>query len=209
MPKSKRPPPTGWSESTTPSGDTLLIYSIRGSKNQAIPLILGGGALGLGLWGLYWLLGAGGLTLAGYIFLLVPAGTALFGLYALDIALFATTTYRLAPGLFSADRRALFKSWRRDIPRARINRLFQQYTPPRASASHSNQGDWVTFLGYEEGGKAKDFPISEMSTPEEAKWVGKQLARWSGLPIGRGFGAGLEEADPSELPDLEDSEGKG
>lgn len=66
---------------------------------------------------LQWLIVGGELTAAGYVFLLVPGAVVLFGVYVLDIALVARTTYLLGSLCFVWTRHSLFGRKSLEIPR--------------------------------------------------------------------------------------------
>ncbi len=196
-------PPSCWSVAPVATGGTQLTFAVRGGLKQYLLVALGAALLLGGLYGLYWLLAEGELTLAGFIFLLIPAGVALFGVYVLDIALLARTTYVLDSGNFAWKRHSIFGDKSLDIPRQQIKRISQQYSPPGDSQPQGHPGNWTTFVSYEAvgTGKARDLALDGLSTPQEARWLGPLLAKWSGMPIQRGFGASHDEANPDELPD--------
>ncbi len=195
-------PPVFWTESISNEGGTLLTYAVRGGAKQAALTALGAGFTLGGAWFLYWLLGDG-LTIAGALLLLVPAGGVLFGLYCLDITLLAHTAHLLSRHGLSVRRYSLFGSTNTDIPRQAIVEISQRYSPPGPSAATGSPGDWVTFVVYRPTGddKATEHAMGGLHTEAEARWLGPLLAEWAHVPLRRGFGAGYEEADPAELPD--------
>lgn len=196
-------PPPCWSLDSDGAGTTQLTYAVRGGAKQAVLVALGGALLLGGLYGIHALLAGGGLTVAGYILLLVPAGIALAGVYVLDIALVVRTTYRLGPVVLSSSRESLFGRRSQDIPRAAVQSIQQNYSPPGDSAPAGHPGDWTTLVTYRAlaDGKERVLALAGLSTPAEARWLGPLLAGWAGLPLQRGFGPAFEEADPAELPD--------
>lgn len=199
-------PPSCWMVDTPPTGGTRLVFAVRGGIKQVLLVALGAALLLGGLYGLYWMLTEGELTVAGFIILLIPAGVALFGVYVLDIALLARTTYVLEGALFSWRRYSIFGDKSLQIPRQQIKGIHQAYSPPGPSQPQGHPGYWTTFISYESVGSRKpsDLAMDGLSTPEEARWLGPLLEKWSGLKLKRGFGAAYDEADPAELPGLQD-----
>jgi hypothetical protein len=201
-------PPSCWTAGATDTGAVRLTFAVRGGLKQYLLAALGAALLLGGLYGSWWMLAGGELTLAGFIFLAIPAGIALFGVYVLDIALLARTTYVLDSGLFAWRRYSIFGNKSLEIPRQQVRGISQQYSPPGRSQPRGHPGNWTTFVSYEVVGtkKARDLAIDGLSTPEEARWLGPVLAKWSGVRLQRGFGASYAEADPAELPDLPDGQ---
>jgi hypothetical protein len=201
-------PPSCWSVDRTETGVMRLTFAVRGGIKQYVLVALGAALLLAGCYAIYWLLAGGELTVAGFVFLLAPAGVALFGVYVLDIALLARTTYILESGLFAWRRHSLFGDKSLEIPRQQIKGLSQHYSPPGPSQPQGHPGSWTTFISYEIVGsrKPRDLAIDGLSTPEEARWLGALLTQWSGLWLQRGFAASYVEADGAELPDLQDAQ---
>ena len=186
---------------------TQLTYAMRGAR-QWVAAAIGGAFLCGGLYAIYWLLALGGgeLTIAGYIFLLVPGGAAAFGVYALDIGLTARTTYVLGARTLTHARESVFQRKRDEIARGTVTHISQQYSPPGEDAPSGDPGNWTTFVNYKLPGekKERDLPIDGLSSEAEARWLGPLLAEWAGVKLKRGHGPAFEEADPAELPDLSD-----
>jgi hypothetical protein len=197
-------PPIFWSVDASSADGVLLTYAIRGGASRWALLSIGGALLLGGLYSLYWLVAGGDLTVAGYVFLLVPAGVVLAGVYVLDIALLARTTYFLGGEKFVQLRHSLFGQKSLVIPRRSVQAVTQHYSPPGPSAPSGAEGDWTTFLAYQESGvkKPNEVALEGMRTPEEARWLGPLLAHWAQVPLDRGFGTEFDEADPAELPDI-------
>jgi hypothetical protein len=196
--------PSCWTVDTADTGGMRLTFAVRGGLKQYLLSALGAALLAGGLYAIYWLLTGGELTVAGFIFLVIPAGVALFGVYVLDIALLARTTYVLDSGNFAWRRHSIFGDKSLDIPRQQVKGISQQYLPPGYSQPQGHPGSWSTFVSYEEIGtrKARDFAMTGLSTPEEARWLGPLLADWAVVTIQRGFSAAYVEDVPVELPDL-------
>ena len=194
--------PLFWTIDTTGVEGVRLTYAVRGGVKQLALVAFGAALLLGGLYGVYWLMAGGGLTAAGYVFLLVPGGVALFGVYVLDIALLARTTYLLGSVLFVWTRHSIFGEKSLEIPRGSVKAITQQYSPPGPSAPTGAPGDWTTFVSYHDTstGKPNDFALDGLKTPEEAVWLGPLLAGWGGVELRRGFGPAFAEADPAELP---------
>jgi hypothetical protein len=201
--KRTHPTPPGWTQDSDDTGSPRLTYAVRGGAKQAVLVALAAALLLTGLYGMYFLLEGGGLTIAGFVLLLVPAGIALFGIYVLDIALVVQDRYVLGSVMLAWSRASLFGRKSLEIPLAAVDAIHQQYSPPGDSAAAGDPGDWTTFVTHRalDGGKVRDFAIAGMTTPSEARWLGPLLAQWAGLPLKRGFGPAFEEADPAELPD--------
>lgn len=197
-------PPLFWSVDTSNLDGLKLTYAVRGGARQLALLLFGIALLAGGLYALYWLVRGGDLTAAGYVFLLVPVGVVLFGLYVLDIALLAHTTYLLNNVLFVGSRHSLFGKKSREIPRGSVKAISQQYSPPGPSSPTGAPGDWTTFVSYHDSttGKPNDFALDGLKTPEEAAWLGLLFAKWGEVRLQRGFGPAFAEADPAELPEI-------
>jgi hypothetical protein len=202
-------PPLFWRLEPRADG-TLLTYAVRGGARHGALVLLGLALVGGGLYAMYWLAAGGDLTIAGYVFLLVPGCVVLFGVYVLDIALVVRTTYFLGSENFVQLRHSLFGEKSLKFPRQSLKSVTQQYSPPGPSAPSGAPGDWTTFLAYQEQGgkKPREFALEGLQTPEEARWLGRLLAQWSGVPLKRGFGPAFDEADPAELPDITGDEGR-
>lgn len=216
---------------TSAGGETQLTYAVRGGKGQVVTAALGVGLALCGLWGLGWLLlGAGDLTVAGYVFLLVPIGILVFGAYSLDVAFFARTCYVLGTHTFVAQRVAIFKPSRTIIARKSVLEILRQYSPPGHRAPVGSAGDWVLFLAYKDdqlgvgfasdglqtqdevksyssllgerrdGGRRIDFPLAGMHTHDEMQWLAPLLCEWAGLPLKEVVNPAFVEADPTQLP---------
>lgn len=198
------PTPRYWRCGPDGAGGTRLTYAVRGGGSHAAIIALGGGLVAAGAWGIAWLTAGGGLTVAGWIFLLlVPGGAIVAGLYCLDRMLLARDEYVLASSRFSARTVSLFGGRRTDIARSAIRAVVQHYTPPPAGASSSHPGDWVTFVQWRapHAGRDADFALAGLHSEAERNWLGPLLAAWAGVPLRRGFSASAAEADPDELPD--------
>lgn len=195
-------PPQFWTRKPDSQGGERLSYAVRGGAPQAVLMGLGVALVAAGLAGAFWLTWGGGLTVAGWIFLvLVPGGAVLAGAYVLDRALLARTDYVLGNGMIAVQYVSLFGARRLEIPRSLILGLVQQYTPPGQGASAANQGDWVTLVEWRTPeGQRKDLAFEGLHTDQERRWLGPLLAEWARMPIRRGFSASAEEADPAELP---------
>ena len=205
MPNRNPPPiPLFWTNHVEPEG-TRLTYAVRGGVKQGVLVALGAALLAGGLYAIYWLFaGSGELTVAGYVFLLVPAGVATFGVYVLDIALLARSSYLMDALTLTAARESLFVNKRVQIGRSAIDHLHQQYAPPGESAPSGDPGSWTTFVAYTKPGekKLRELPIDGLCSEGEARWLGPLIATWAGVKLQRGFGPAFEEADVSELPDV-------
>lgn len=202
MPAASSRPPQFWTREPDSQGGERLSYAVRGGVPQAVLMGLGGALVAAGLAGAFWLTWGGGLTVAGWIFLvLVPGGAVLAGAYVLDRALLARTDYVLGNGMIAVQYVSFFGARRLEIPRSLILGLVQQYTPPGQGASAANQGDWVTLVEWRTPeGQRKDLAFEGLHTDQERRWLGPLLAEWARMPIRRGFSASAEEADPAELP---------
>lgn len=199
--------PSCWTVDRTETGAMRLTFAVRGGLKQYALAGLGAVLLLAGFYGVYWMLAGGELTVAGFVFLLIPAGVALFGVYVLDIALLARTTYVMDSGMLAFRRSSLFGDKSLEIPRQQIKGISQHYSPPGDSQPQGHPGSWATFVSHESVGSRKptDLALDGLSTPEEARWLGPLLAQWTGIPIQRGFAASYDEADRAELPDLPDA----
>jgi hypothetical protein len=196
-------PPQYWTQAISGEGGTLLTYAVRGGAGQSAVTALGIAFLLGGAYALYWLLAGEGLTVAGALLLLVPAGALLFGVYCLDVTLLARTEHLLGSHGLSVRRISLFGATRTDIPRRAVVAIRQHYSPPGPSAATGAPGDWVTFVACRPDAQDKTgaHAMGGLHTAAEARWLGPLLADWAGVPLERGFAAGFEEADPAELPD--------
>lgn len=201
-------PPLFWTIDARGVDGVRLTYAVRGGVRHAALLVLGAALLLGGLYGMYWLAAGGDLTVAGYVFLLVPAAVVLSGIYVLDIALLAHSTCLLGRDRFVWSRKSLFGQKSHEIPRPSVKAVTQQYSPPGPSSPTGATGDWTTFVVYQGKGARKpgEFALDGLKTPEEARWLGPLLAKWGGVPLERGFGPAFEEADPAELPDISGEE---
>lgn len=84
-----------------------------------------------------------------------------------------------------------------------ITEIAQRHSPPDPSSPAGSPGTWTTFVAWRNPrGSTEELALAGMGSPEEARWLAAILAKWSGAPVIRGYGAGFEEADRSELPDL-------
>ena len=177
-----RTPPSCWTVDTAQTGGTRLTFAVRGGLKQILLVALGAALLLGGMYGIYWLLVGGELTVAGFIFLLVPAGVALFGVYVLDIALLARTTYVLDGGLFAWRRHSIFGDKSLEIPRQQVKGISQAYSPPGQSAPQGHPGTWTTFVSYEPVGskESRDLAMDGLSTPEEAAMAGPPAGKMVG-----------------------------
>lgn len=191
-----------WAREPDSQGGERLSYAVRGGSSQAVLMGLGMALVAAGLAGALWLARGGGLTVAGWILLvLVPGGAILGGAYLLDRALWARTDYVLGNGMIAVRHVSLFGTRRLEIPRSLILGLVQQYTPPGHSAPAGSEGDWVTLVEWRTPeGQHKGLVFDGLHTDQERRWLGPLLAEWTRMPIRRGFSASAEEADPAELP---------
>ena len=198
--------PCYWSQSMGGEGGTLLTYAVRGGRRQSAVKALGVLLVLAGAWAIYWLLSGGDdLTLAGAVLLIVPAGVTLLGVHCLDITLRAHTEILIGRHSLSIRRHALFGASVTDIPRRDIVEIAQQYSPPATNAGLISPGEWVTIVAFQQttGGQATEQAIDGLHTSEEARWLGPLLANWAEVPLRRGFGAGLEEAEGENMPNLD------
>lgn len=198
-------PPKYWSRAISGKGGDVLTYAVRGGTGYFVLLALGAISLSGGAWAMYWLGSEGELTVAGVIFmLLIPGGAMLFGVYCFNIALWLRFEYLLGLHAFAAHHYSLFGDTHLEIPRRAIVAINQAYVPPGKSASTATQGDWVTFVAYNnaERGKLDEYALDGWHDKEEARWLGPLLSKWAKVPLKRGFGAEFDEADPDELPEL-------
>jgi hypothetical protein len=77
---------------------------------------------------------------AGYILLLVPAGIVLFGVYVLDIAFWARTTYLLGRENFVGSRQALFGRKSLEIARPSVRNNHAELLAARAVIADERAG---------------------------------------------------------------------
>ena len=198
--------PPYWSFSVDSRGETTLTYAIRGGKAHVMLATLGATAVVGGIGFIVWMVGGGGLTIAGVVFTIVVGGVLLaFGAHCLDIVFLARSEYLLRRSDFVAGRSSIWGKKRTEIKRSNITAVAQRYSPPESSSSTGAPGTWTTFLvSRKKVGKGSDeFPIDGQGSVEEARWLGPLLAEWAGVPSTRGFGSEFEEADEKELPSLE------
>ena len=121
----------------------------------------------------------------------------LFGVYALDLALWRRDEYLLSRYVFSARRHSLFGARRRDIPRQEIVGIHQRYTPPDASSAAGAPGHWTTFIASRDAdGTDRELPIDGLRTAAEARWLAAVLVAWAGVPLLR------VHADDGDADDL-------
>ena len=204
-PSGSEAPPRYWSRATSGEGWDILTYAIREGAGYFVLLALGAALLLGGAWAIYWMTSEGELTVAGVIFLLlIPGGTMLSGVFCLNAALWRRCEYQLGSLAFEARHYSLFGDKHLEIPRHVIKEISQAYMPPGKSSPEGAQGDWVTFVAYHNAasGKLDEYALDGMRSEEEARWLGQVLTKWAKVPLKRGFGAGFEEADPEELPEL-------
>jgi hypothetical protein len=195
--------PEYWSKAADSGDGTTLTYAVRGGGTQKAVSLLGGALVLGGAWAIWWLVAGGGLTVAGVVFLLVPAGCILLGVHCLDITLRAHTSYLLGKETLAVWRSALFGGTTLSIPRQSITGISHRYSPPGKSSPTGTAGTWVTAVGYREnGGTAKELVLDGLATREEARWLGPLFGTWAGVPLQRGFASGFQEADRDELPAL-------
>ncbi len=198
-------PPRNWTRALSGEGGEILTHAVRAGGGHAFLIALGALCLLGGAWAMYWLLSEGELTVAGVIFMiLVPGGVMAFGVYALNIALWLRHDYLLGRYALAARVYSVFGDKRREIARGDIVGIRQYYTPPKSSSPAGAKGDWTTFIAYREGGHGSEneWPLDGDGTEDEARWLGPILVQWANVPLKRGHGAGVEEADPAELPEL-------
>lgn len=59
----------------------------------------------------------------------------------------------------------------------------------------------MTFVEWHKpDGTASYLALDGLNTSQERRWLARVLKNWSGLPVGRGYPASAEEADPAEFP---------
>lgn len=197
--------PPFWALATDAAGSKVLCHAVRGGKAGAVLGALGVASVAAGAWGACWLLSGGGLTVAGAVFaVLVPGAFLAFGAHCLDTAFWSRQEYVLGrDGLLARRRSIRSNGARAKIPRKAIMEIAQRYSPPGPSSPTGSPGTWTTFVAWRSPrGATKELALVGMGSPEEARWLGSILAKWSGAPLRRGHGAGLEEADRGELPEL-------
>ncbi len=194
-------PPAFWRIVTDPSGSALVSYVPRGGKGVAAVTALGVGCLLGAVWFAGTILGPEA-TIAGWILVLIVSGSVgAFGLHCLQRTLYERHDYRLGSASLLASHRSLWSGTRSvEIPRAEIIQILQQYAPPKRGAARGDPGSWVTFVSR----KGSDFALSGMATEAEARWLGPLFAQWAEVPLKRTQGAAFEEADPGELPSLDE-----
>ena len=194
--------PRFWTSEADGQGGMRLCYAVRGGALRWAFIVVGIVLVAAGLGGAFWLAWGGGLTIAGWILLvLAPGGAILAGVYVLDRMLWARSEYVLGQGMIAARKVSIFGIRSQEIPRSLILGIGQQYTPPGNSAPAGRDGDWVTFVKWRTPeGKREDFVFDGLHSPQERRWLGPLLAEWAGVPLQRGFSASAEEAAPAELP---------
>jgi hypothetical protein len=198
--------PQFWSRSVDDAGRTVLTYAVRGGRAGVALGTLGAACLFGGAWGAWWMLAGGDATVAGLVFTIaVPGGLIAFGLHCLDTALWARREYAMNSLGLVARRQSLRGSGTvAEIPRAAVTEVAQRYSPPGPSSPSASPGTWTTFLAWKgKDGRAQELALDGMHSPDEARWLGPLLAKWSGAPLKRSHGAEFEEADPDELPGLD------
>ncbi len=202
MPIPSPKPPLYWTREADGQGGERLCYAVRGGALRGVLIAAGLALVVAGLGGAVWLAWGGGLTLVGWIFLvLVPGGAALAGVYVLDRMLWARAEYVLGQGMIAVRKVSVFGTQSLEIPRSLILGVAQQHTPPGPSAPRGSPGDWVTFVEWRTPeGQRKDLAFEGLHSPQERHWLGPLLAGWAGVPLRSGFSASAEEADPAELP---------
>ncbi len=197
--------PAFWSQSTDGADGSVLTYAVRGGKAQIWLTLLGVLAVAGGAWGAYWLLG-GELTVAGLIFiLLVPGGLVAFGIHCLDISWFARTQYTFTSDGLVARRHSAWRNKSSEVIRSNITGIAQHYSPPGSNNSSRNPGTWATILSYRDKmNTGRELAFDGMGSPEEARWLGPWVANWAGISLKRTHASAFVEADPQELPKLDD-----
>lgn len=195
-------PPQFWSMEPDGSGGVRLGFAVRGGLLHTGLVVVSLAFVLGGLWGMYWLVDGGGLTIAGWVFLvLVPGGAVLCGVYGLDRMLWAQTEYVLGHDALNAYRRSVWGAQSTAIARQQIAAIAQYYTPPGDSEAQGSEGTWVTCVVWcGPSGDTHEFVLEGLNTVTEKRWLGPLLAEWAQVPLKRGFSGGLEEADPAELP---------
>lgn len=188
----------------------VLSYAVRGGLKHGLMTAFG---VALVLWCLYaigWLMrgwfGPGGEVLIGGILgIILLLGVMTAGVYVLDLMLYQTTSYRLDAEKLTVEKKSIFGCQTLTISKNRIVCIFQRYQPPGQSSPAGHPGTWVTFVQHDaDAKKSSELVLTGLSTPAEARWFGPLFSKWAGVELKRDFASGLEEADPSELPDLKD-----
>jgi hypothetical protein len=199
--------PAYWTSSKDSRGETTLTYAVRGGMAQVMLAILGATAVSCGIYFTVYIIGGGGVTIAGIVVTIVIGGPLLaFGAHCLDIVFLARTEYLLRRADFIACHSSMWGKKRTEIQRSAITGVAQHYSPPGKSSPTGAPGTWTTFIvSRKKVGKGIDeFPLDGQGSVEEARWLGPLLAEWAEAPITRGFGGGFEEADEKELPSLDE-----
>ncbi len=133
--------PPYWSSAVNNRGETTLTYAVRGGKAQILLAILGAAVLACGLGFIFWMVGGGGLTIAGWGLTIVVGGALLlFGAHCLDTVFLAKTEYLLGQFAFIACRSSMWGRKRKEIPRSAVAGVAQHYFPPDSSSSTGNPG---------------------------------------------------------------------
>lgn len=184
----------------------MLTYAIRGGVAQLAVAALGLACFAAGAYGAFWLLTEGELTLGGALFIvLVPGGAMGFGVYCLNIALWARTEYTFAREGLTVRGYSIWGNTTRQVSRGNIRAVNQHYSPPDSGNAAGSPGTWATILDFtDEHGADDQLPFEGMGSVAEARWLGSWIAQWVGIPLKRGFGDAFQEADEKELPSLDD-----
>jgi hypothetical protein len=194
-------PPQFWTASTEVSG-RVLTYAVRSGKGFYFLLVAGAVAFAYCASVLVRWLSEGELTGPGVVFLLLPVAGMVFGAHCLDLALRAQSRYVLEGDALDFSRRALFGARSRRVPRAAIEEIFQQWSPPGSSAPSGSPGTWATLVRFRVEGakKPKELALDGLGTPVEAAWLGPQLAAWAKAPLRKSVAASAVEAGEDDLP---------
>lgn len=198
--------PSYWTPSVDGRGETTLTYAVRGGKARIMLAILGAAAISGGIGFIVYIIGGGGVTIAGIVLAIVIGGPLLaFGAHCLDTVFLARSEYLLSHSNFIACRSSMWGKKRTEIHRSTITEVAQHYFPPGSSSPSGASGTWTTFLVYGKkiGRGIDEFPLDGQGSVEEARWLGPLLAEWAKVPLTSGFGSGFEEADEKELPSLD------
>ncbi len=195
--------PRYWRQQATPSGGTRLVYAVRGGAALWVLLALALMLFAASIASARWLGWGADLTVAGWLlFILLPGGAALAGVYVLDVLFWRQTQYTLDEGTIDVRVRSLFHGHGTQIARAMVTGVEQAYTPPAQDAATGDPGTWAVLVNYRAiKGHAASLALVGMGSEEESEWLGPLLAQWAKAPLARGFGASVaDEANPAELP---------
>lgn len=196
--------PQYWTQTLDGTGATVLTHAIRGGMAPLIMAAFGIACLAGGIGSAYWLITEGEMSIGGAIFILVaPGGVAAFGVYCLNIAVWARTEYAFTRHGVTERRYSVWGDKTRQIERGSIDAISQNYSPP--SSGSGSQGTWATLIEFTDKQGAYDHLLFDgMDTKAEAQWLGPWVTEWAGVSLKRGFGDAYQEADEKELPQLDE-----